>query len=528
VQPVEASDHVRDVVIELVHSTAKDTVKLTVLAVEKVEWLKPGPDPVPIEEANDHPDPAARVGLKWYPDAGEPQGAWNDQVKVRVTIRPGVSDQRVYLRVFDPDDPSADDNEVDPDGQTPGGDGTVGHDNRDQLRGTLWSTTGLTTGSTFTTLFTMAHQPGDNHRVAAVVLDEWLLDELNDNNVPGSDDELFSFVGGLSPLLTVWRRLHMDVDTMDEITGNYLEGEVLAVEHLPLDPKGPRTNLSLSDFEPNSFDENHHFYTVTRAKGHITLSKPGYPVAGPLDVLDNDEHWGQEALYVDLDTGLDTYAGGDYLLWDDDGDLLEDGGTSPITLPLGEPPNMEVLRTALKEAYITVEQDGAMQVSTFRLNVEMDELAWASQNLNAPSRSQWWVAHVTAALQGPHEEDYDELRPQGDGEGSFTMGATLLGQSAFCYLEVIRERADGGSAKSFDQLVGEDIAHEVGHEFGLEHRPYGNLGVYPLPIGQTYLMAGEEDLSPPGSGGANDRDHDTHEPPAIAAIRATDHPLVDP
>ena len=382
----------------------------------------------------------------------------------------------------------------------------------------------------FTTDFTLAHQPGDNHRVAAVVLDEWLLDELTDNNVPGSDDELFSFVGGLSPLLTVWRRLHLDLDSMGPVTGNFVTGTVEGVEHLS-EHQPPWTKLILSDFEPNSFDENHHFYTAVTGfpKGHIFLSKPGAATKGPLPVQDNDEHWwGQEALYVDLDTSLDTYVGGDYLLWDDDGDLLEDAGTSPIALPLGDPPNIEVLRTALKEAYITVEQDGAMQVSTFRLNVEMDELAWASQNLNAPSRSQWWVAHVTAALQGPHEEDYDELRPQGDGEGSFTMGATLLGHSAFCYLEVIRERADGGSAKTFDQLVGEDIAHEVGHEFGLEHRPYGNLGVYPLPIGQTYLMAGEEDLSPPGSGGANDRDHDTHEPPAIAAIRGTDHPLVDP
>jgi len=41
----------------------------------------------------------------------------------------------------------------------------------------------------FTTDFTLAHQPGDNHRVAAVVLDECLLDQLNDDHPESAPHE---------------------------------------------------------------------------------------------------------------------------------------------------------------------------------------------------------------------------------------------------------------------------------------------------------------------------------------------------
>jgi hypothetical protein len=46
------------------------------------------------------------------------------------------------------------------------------------------------------------------------------------------------------------------------------------------------------------------------------------------------------------------------------------------------------------------------------------------------------------------------------------------------------------------------------------------VGVYK---GETYLMAGEEDM--PNGG---DRVYQIHDPPALAAIRNSDHPVVEP
>jgi hypothetical protein len=273
----------------------------------------------------------------------------------------------------------------------------------------------------------------------------------------------------------------------------------------------------LSDFAPDSFDEDHHFWTpVAVPGGTIKLFKVGPPATPWLTVLDNDEHLFDEALYVAMDTALDVYDDGEYLLRDDDWEDLPGKGSAkapPVDLSSPHCLKTDIVTNAMAYAYVTVEQYGEVQVSQFRLNVELNEVNWASENLNAASSSQFWVAHMTAAFQGRQNGDADR-------ETDFSLGASLPGHSGHCYLETIREWwANGPTLRSIEENEAENVAHEVGHQFGLDHPPYGVYGTGPW----YYIMAGEEDLGQHG-----DRDFQIHEPPALAAIRNSDHPVVEP
>jgi hypothetical protein len=334
--------------------------------------------------------------------------------------------------------------------------------------------------------------------------------------VPASDEQVFLFVGRLSPLLTVWRRLHLDLDSMGPITGNFVTGTVEGVEHMPNAQPIALTKLILSEF-PANFEEENHFRSPGRERyhGRVALSKPGLEGA-ELWVEEDEMNWGDDVLYVGLDTGLSSYVGGTYELRDDDFWATYGKTIPPVSLPRTTL-NTTVLSGAIAHAYVTVEPYDQQEDSTFQVNVEDEDTA--EENLSeagGTGTSQWWVAHVTAAFQGTHEEDADE-------ENAFELGITDVdaigpGDGSFSFLETLREWADR-SGDALQELEGQDVAHEVGHQFGLDHHKYNN---------ETYLMAGEEELTTE-DGDPRPRQHPTsYDPPDLAAIRGVDHPITDP
>jgi hypothetical protein len=157
------------------------------------------------------------LGIKFFPGALDAGQGWSDTVQIRISTIPPLQGRSVYLKAFDPDDPSAKTNEVDGD--------LTGGDNRD----TNHADTGelsqseeiLDVNGEAVVQFRVAHQPGDNHRVA-VSLDQANLNVLDNNNVPPSQTEnpahdlpAREFTGAFTPLLTVWRRLNIELITMN-------------------------------------------------------------------------------------------------------------------------------------------------------------------------------------------------------------------------------------------------------------------------------------------------------------------------
>ena len=102
------------------------------------------------------------------------------------------------------------------------------------------------------------------------------------------------------------------------------------------------------------------------------------------------------------------------------------------------------------------------------------------------------------------------------------LSARVAARSSCSYL-----RLAAVVAQSYPAHYPRRTAHEVGHQFGLNHEPDGDpegwRGDYGNPD-ELYLMAGEADFT---QYNRDLRDFDTFDPPSINDIRSIDHPISD-
>ncbi len=139
----------------------------------------------------------------------------------------------VYLKAFDVDDPTSD---FDIHGAELDMNGRAGNDNlvrraqranqagnfmRDGQRLGTYASVSLDAEGSAAILFETTRQPGDNFRVAAAEIEGHLNSQLQVENPdqptflePDSDTQPAGFSGVVSPLLTVWRYLRIECDTM--------------------------------------------------------------------------------------------------------------------------------------------------------------------------------------------------------------------------------------------------------------------------------------------------------------------------
>ena len=202
-------------------TTVRDTLTLNVLGL-KIEWLKR--DGTVISDPNNHP--SGTVGLRYFPGATDQevlqnQVSYNRRVRVRVTVDGPIDRVPVFVKHFDPDDPSSNVSILD-------FGGPAGFDNRNKFSGFIARSTALlpdttpnrvqqgrTRNKVFEVDFILSTQPGDNHRVAVALFDSDKMSAIRGHDeVPPSNESLPDFDGKLSDLLTIWRTLHIEVDSM--------------------------------------------------------------------------------------------------------------------------------------------------------------------------------------------------------------------------------------------------------------------------------------------------------------------------
>jgi hypothetical protein len=208
--------------------TSSRTNVVVVYGVNAVTWLnryvsqlEPAPVSPPVG------------GQRLFPDRPTP-GDTTDYTLVHVSaqVTPAVSNAVVWFRAFDVDDasPGATNAPLDRT-DTPlyaaGGDNRGSNDWRFVASGTDLVSTNTDASGWATAVLRVSRQPGDNFRVAASC-DAATLAALQvtnstqaayvtpTNSVPG-----FGAVeGALTDLLTVWRRLHIEVDSMGPVVSN--------------------------------------------------------------------------------------------------------------------------------------------------------------------------------------------------------------------------------------------------------------------------------------------------------------------
>jgi len=214
-------------------------------------------------------NPNAGGGLRIFPEKTSPGDTATDKTMVVVKVALSAEHSKaVYLKAFDVDDPSTDDTTVDRDG--PGGidnNGTTPSIDPNGGTGFASGLTGPDGVARFT--FQVSKQPGDNFRVAGACLVSD-RDGLTVNGVgikDASQQPLPTDRAKITPLLTVWRRLHIEVDSMGPVQGNFVEGTVTKAAN----PSKGETKLTLS-----ALDDYPRFET-----GRIAIDGVGsFPVVG--------------------------------------------------------------------------------------------------------------------------------------------------------------------------------------------------------------------------------------------------------
>ncbi|HEV7744529.1 MAG TPA: hypothetical protein VGO56_06010 [Pyrinomonadaceae bacterium] len=227
----------------------------------------------------DNPDPMGG-GRAIFPDADTVAGAIKRTVRVKIALTKAEKDIDVFVRSFDVDDSSgifaANNDGNDNQGPTSGrtGDTTPMDGN---FQGTTSSSTKLTTGpdGTASVVFNVTMAPGDNFKIAAGVKEDVvkaltvnkrkIKDTKNkkDLNEKAAADQTKGEETLATELLTVWRRLHMEIDSMPapptgdgDAERNFLKGDVTKIDGNKLFVTANGTGVttpatSLDDNSPN-------------------------------------------------------------------------------------------------------------------------------------------------------------------------------------------------------------------------------------------------------------------------------------
>ncbi len=502
----------------------EDKVRITVITLE-VSWRSTDPMSLPITENRYYLsdpvgappiDPATDqvlLGLNYHPDATLEDGNWNESIYVRVETTPRINDVAIYMRALDPDDPSANSpgNALDTDAIS----GLAG-DNRDRTA-RLTSrhlTTGFIDGTdgAVRNTFRVSHQPGDNHRVAASLKESSLYpvesSVLNNDNIhpsgapvpaqDGQETQMATFIGHISPLLTIWRILHIELDSMNQVswTANSQQGTIQAQPEF--NPATQRAWITIEDLDSEFEAVDQH------RTGRIDIA--GY---GAFLTLRTEVQNGNDRVEIqNAPAGIVNAEGQQYTLWDDDKgsqyepDFIMEPDYPPVVLPhlLDD----DLMNRVYAPAYVDVEFAGFEHFdydTPFDHQVhnvaECKQLANTNRDLN--SSPTFWVVHLTAAYQGWIPKDGDPDTEKTDLGLQFGLTVETSGHSSgsLVYLETIRDQYAPGY-QNIVYLEQFTVAHESGHQFLIQHEDdHWPPGEDPPAFPGDYIMS---DQFNPGTG----------------------------
>lgn len=207
--------------------------------LEKVEWAQ--------KDSALDTNPNAGGGTRIFAGKTAPNDTVNRQsVLLRAKLKTATANITVHFRIFDVDDPSANSSPVDDESNVA--------DNRGG-----WSqpaNTAVTNSQGIAEVsFDVSMQPGDNFRAVATIADPQALNSISAKQNDGTSARLVDGSGTIlqsSPtlqiteMLTVWRHIHIETDSMGPVSGNTLAGNVTAVGGIFFN-KTLTTDVNLND-----------------------------------------------------------------------------------------------------------------------------------------------------------------------------------------------------------------------------------------------------------------------------------------
>lgn len=468
-----------------------------------VEWISKDNDP---EEENYNPVedyfvPASygdytSKDLKWlngkrYFSGGATPSAKANRTRLNVKVTlPGLSGKTVNIKAFDVDDPTP--HEWDPEGIIDDNDTEtykVGNDNFNTSGLFTTSSKVLDADGSATFEFVSSSKPGSNFRVAAT-LSEFAtsLNELqvanssNDHYVSPDDEAVSGFIGGLSPTLTIWRRLHVEFDSMRSIESSTEEnseaGYISSGPYSETTGMFAKITFNLADGVDGG---NRYEYGNFRAM-----------IYSP--VIQSNSSSSVTVFNKYNESEPDEMVGAPYLILDDDDKLLSDHGL-PYPLPyLGDLENIiNSMNAKYAPAYIETEEINSKGLNPDQfVDFKLNEISGASiyptvfdDAINLPKSEFYWGWTIVFGYQYKESEDADpnneETYVGSTPEDSNFIYADIYHGYSVIYMEAIRDIAFAGlidlkynnptiyqgeleeQTKDYKHLIYGTIAHEIGH-----------------------------------------------------------------
>jgi hypothetical protein len=458
----------------------------------------------PIDANPGNGQTGSNVGERIFPDKDAPVDPTDRQtVKVKANVLPTALNATVYFATYDLDDPSIS-TIIDTNG-------VIGNDNNGTVTtGTsagLLSGTGCTisvdradcstTSGVSEALLTVTMQPGDNFAIAASLTQDYrngiildaangsrLLDAAN-NEIPITRTTGNNIIGIRTNMLTTWRRLHIEVDSMGNANSNFVIGSITDTTKVR---NGTVTlNLSVTNLEPNRFEN-----------GRLEIRRNG-TVYKSLRVVDSTPTVNSNtasSVTIFNNTGVFSVANGDQFILYDDDDMNDNDGTIPRPLHGDDGEDVATPNTTMMQpsdtvcsslidvncnvfavAYVKPFYDlvGSGENIQFSLNTPEIDRTFIYTNYFNNRATEASEIFWTVYLLGVYQPDITEDSEPDESDALFGRVDQIMGIGAFVYIEINRPTeyedldSPGVLVPGFDfwrnRPVGNKFTtvHEVGH-----------------------------------------------------------------
>ncbi len=463
----------------------------------KVEWESIYQDAA----LDDHVDPWTHQanGKRWFPDAPNPNAVGYRDI-VGVKVKGGLPNTPVWLRSLDVDDTTSEVFDTDHSSQPPINDtnGANGFDNRTTGSGIIGVSKhgafqgpesrvfGRYTGKldqkgSVLAQLRIGTSPGNNYRVAATMKSKEELDTLHTAPSNPEPSKLVSPIssasptieGAISPTLTSWRRLWLEIDTMTSQATppagqeNWIQGNVIAITTgTPLPAGAPVWDCVFNGTMNRNLDEFENGWLINGTT-HVAYA-----------IHDVVQHPSGEIVVRAL---ADPGSIGPFTLLDDDNTALP-AAYSPI-LPRYSI-DYPYVAGKFKTAFISLLSADAYNLTKtipFKLNepgvgLSVIPVIW-NDGADLTDSKSCWVAHAVFGFQDSAERDGDpNIENSNSDEGVTPFFGTLAKtQYSVIWLEQIRESfapdltslnpaMSGPGAVRFIREINLTTIHEIGHQ----------------------------------------------------------------